>query len=101
MHVHFWLREGNCCKPKLALSTCNPAWISVLVDGSPTEDFQMRKGVRQGDPLSPFLFIIAAEGLNWLFKIAQNQGFFRSLEMVFVCFVCCVLACQLVVFAIV
>lgn len=36
----------------------------VLVNGSPTDKFEITKGVRQGDPLSSFLFIIAMEGLN-------------------------------------
>lgn len=55
------------------------AWVSVLVNGSPTKEFQMQKGVRQGDPISPFLFIIAVEGLNWLFKRALNQGILNGL----------------------
>ncbi|PNY16161.1 cysteine-rich receptor-like protein kinase, partial [Trifolium pratense] len=42
----------------------------VLVNGSPTEDFKVCKGLRQGDPLSPFLFLIVAEGLTGMVKRA-------------------------------
>ncbi|XP_028122593.1 uncharacterized protein LOC114319737 [Camellia sinensis] len=52
--------------------------VSVLVNGSPTEEFQPQKGLRQGDPLSPFLFIVAAEGLNLLLGRAIEKGLFKG-----------------------
>ncbi|XP_071728713.1 uncharacterized protein [Rutidosis leptorrhynchoides] len=57
------------------------ATVSILVNGSPTSEFTLEKGIRQGDPLSPYLFIIVGEGLNFLAKSACNQGFIKGVEI--------------------
>ncbi|XP_071712466.1 uncharacterized protein [Rutidosis leptorrhynchoides] len=62
-------------------SCLKSASISILINGSPTREFNLGRGVRQGDPLSPFLFILAAEGLNLLTKVAVQKCKFKGLEI--------------------
>ncbi|KAK3199336.1 hypothetical protein Dsin_022751 [Dipteronia sinensis] len=52
--------------------------LSVLVNGSPTEEFGIERGLRQGDQLSPFLFNIVIETLNCLFKKASVMNLVRG-----------------------
>nr|GEU84715.1 dammarenediol II synthase-like [Tanacetum cinerariifolium] len=51
---------------------------SVLVNGSPTVEFEISRGLRQGDPLSLFLFILAMEGLHTLTCKALDNGIFTG-----------------------
>jgi len=55
------------------------ATLSILVNGVPSKPFQMDRGLRQGDPLSPFLFVMMAEVLNRLLSKAAATGFFQGL----------------------
>ncbi|GJR96304.1 putative RNA-directed DNA polymerase, eukaryota, reverse transcriptase zinc-binding domain protein [Tanacetum coccineum] len=57
------------------------ASISILVNGSLTKEFQMERGLRQGDPLSPFLFIIVAEALQISILEACGRGIFAGLSL--------------------
>ena len=47
---------------------------SVLVNGEPSGLIHPTKGIRQGDPLSPFLFLLCMEGLNGMIEKAEMDG---------------------------
>jgi exonuclease III len=47
---------------------------SVLVNGEPAGFFSSSRGIRQGDPLSPLLFVIVMEALSTMMKIAEDRG---------------------------
>ncbi|KAI5407989.1 hypothetical protein KIW84_054007 [Lathyrus oleraceus] len=53
-------------------------YLSVLVNGSPAEDFVGSKGIRQGDPLSLFLFAIVGEGWAGLVSKAKTSRLFKD-----------------------
>ncbi|XP_021980589.1 uncharacterized protein LOC110876737 [Helianthus annuus] len=54
---------------------------SILVNGAPSHEFNIERGVRQGDPLSPLLFILAMEALHVATVTANAQGIFKGCKM--------------------
>jgi hypothetical protein len=49
---------------------------SILLNGVPGKIFQSKRGVRQGDPLSPLLFVLVAELLQYIINRACSSGLF-------------------------
>ncbi|KAK2662363.1 hypothetical protein Ddye_000937 [Dipteronia dyeriana] len=56
----------------------NSPTMSVLVNGSPTMQFPLEKGLRQGDPLSPFLFNLVVEVLCNMLDKAKDLGMIKG-----------------------
>ncbi|RVW46561.1 LINE-1 reverse transcriptase-like [Vitis vinifera] len=54
------------------------AKFSILVNGVPASFFSSSKGLRQGDPLSPYLFVLGMEVLSALIRRAVGGGGFIS-----------------------
>jgi len=50
---------------------------SILLNGVPGNHFHCRHGVRQGDPLSPLLFVLAADLLQCIINKGCRNGLFE------------------------
>lgn len=55
--------------------------FSVLINGYPSSTFKPNRGIRQGDPLSPYLFIICVEVLSGLITKYHNQGKIQGISI--------------------
>uniref|UniRef100_A0A2N9HU09 Reverse transcriptase domain-containing protein n=1 Tax=Fagus sylvatica TaxID=28930 RepID=A0A2N9HU09_FAGSY len=53
---------------------------SVLIDGVPKGYINPTRGIRQGDPLSPYVFLLCAEGLSALFQQASAMGHLKGIQ---------------------
>ncbi|GJX93742.1 RNA-directed DNA polymerase, eukaryota [Tanacetum coccineum] len=49
---------------------------SILVNGSPSKEFLFHRGLKQGDPLYPFLFILVMKSLHVSFQRLIDRGLF-------------------------
>ncbi|GJU50245.1 putative RNA-directed DNA polymerase [Tanacetum coccineum] len=57
------------------------ASISIIINVSPTKEFKMERGLRQGDPLSPFFFLLVAEALQVTVLEACNVGLYNGVSL--------------------
>ncbi|XP_042962749.1 uncharacterized protein LOC122297028 [Carya illinoinensis] len=55
--------------------------FSILVNSSPKGPVYPSRGIRQGDPLSPYLFLLCTEGLISLLKRNANEGMVEGVRI--------------------
>ena len=54
---------------------------SVLLQGSPFGMIRPQCGIRQGDPISPYLFLIVAEGFSSLLRYAERSKVIHGVKV--------------------
>jgi hypothetical protein len=78
----------------LGFSSRRTHWIAMLFSSASTriilnglrgQRICHERGLRQGDPLSPLLFVLAMEVLNSLFHWAEQRNLFMSLCTLSIC----------------
>ncbi|XP_074271816.1 uncharacterized protein LOC141595750 [Silene latifolia] len=55
--------------------------FSVLINGEPSREFRPSRGLRQGDPLSPYLFLLCAEALSNLMRRAVENNTIHGIRV--------------------
>ncbi|GJT08929.1 RNA-directed DNA polymerase, eukaryota [Tanacetum coccineum] len=54
---------------------------SILINGSPSKEFSCYRGLKQGDPLAPYLFILIMESLHLSFNRVVDEGLFKGVQL--------------------
>nr|GEW67772.1 hypothetical protein [Tanacetum cinerariifolium] len=54
---------------------------SILVNGSPTKEFSCYRGLKQGDSLAPYLFILVVESLHLSFSHVVEEDLFKGIQL--------------------
>uniref|UniRef100_A0A2N9IHI9 Reverse transcriptase domain-containing protein n=1 Tax=Fagus sylvatica TaxID=28930 RepID=A0A2N9IHI9_FAGSY len=65
----------------LIMSCISCSHLSILVNGEKTESFAPSRGIRQGDPLSPYIFILCMEFLAWLIQGEVHNGNWKGIKV--------------------
>ena len=65
----------------LVLECISTVSYSILVNGELRGDIRPSRGLRQGDPLSPYLFMLCSEGLNRMLQKATAEDCIRGFSL--------------------
>ena len=64
------------------VTTCiSRSWITPLVNGRPSQLFQATRGLWQGFPMLPFLYLLVAEAMRRKLQHLQDSGDLKGLKI--------------------
>lgn len=63
------------------MSSLSTSQMRVSINGTTTEDFKPTRGIRQGDPLSPYIFVLCMERLENMIHYKVNIGGWKPLKL--------------------
>jgi hypothetical protein len=66
---------------ELLMVCVSTATFFVMVNGAPHGYIKPSRGLRQSDPLSPYMFLICAEGLSALIRKAEGDALIRGVSI--------------------
>ena len=66
---------------EMVMQCISTVTYSFLINGSPRGMVSPSRGIRQGDPLSPYIFILCSEVLSGLCNIAQEEGSLKGIKV--------------------
>lgn len=66
---------------KLIMSCITTVSYQILINGQPSRSFFPEKGIRQGDPLSPYIFILCANVLSGLLHKEEAKGSIHGIQV--------------------
>ncbi|KAG7583713.1 Reverse transcriptase domain [Arabidopsis suecica] len=66
---------------KLIMECVRSVKYQVLINGTPYGEIKPTRGLRQGDPLSPYLFVICTEMLVKMLKVAEEKEQITGLKV--------------------
>ena len=53
----------------------------ILINGEPKGAITLSRGLRQGDPLSPYLFLLCGEGFSAMLKKKEREGLIKGVAV--------------------
>ncbi|KAA0046042.1 LINE-1 retrotransposable element ORF2 protein [Cucumis melo var. makuwa] len=81
--IDFMLTKKNYPKKwrKWIEASIRSVQYSILINGKPYDRINPNRGIRQGDPISPFIFILAMDYLSSLLNLLQEEKATKGVEI--------------------